>query len=98
MLVKQQVQVIAVSMDGVHFHALAKFKDSNVRPLVGRAKKHAYHTLRERGGPPSLWGTRHYVKPIEDRAHQVRTYKYILDHAQKGAWIWYYTQGVYWGS
>ena len=96
MLSMQDVQVLALSMDAVHLHVLAKFLDSNVRPIVGRAKKHAYHTLHGQGGPPSLWATRHYVKPIADREHQVRSYEYILDHAQEDAWVWYYTQGIYW--
>ena len=39
MLVHQKIEVIALSLDAVHFHLLARFRDKQVRPRVARAKK-----------------------------------------------------------
>jgi hypothetical protein len=96
MLRSLNIQPISFSVDSRHFHLLAKFPDTNVRGPLGRAKKHAYFRLREIGRPNKLWAKRARVLPVKDRQHQMNTYGYILDHAQKGAWTWTYRQGFYW--
>ncbi len=47
MILHQEVELLTLSLDDVHFHLLGRFRDRDVRPKVGRAKKHAYHKLRE---------------------------------------------------
>ena len=39
-------------------------------------------------GTGGLWAPRPRVKPIADRAHQLRVAKYVRDHALKGAAVW----------
>jgi hypothetical protein len=83
--------VIIVSMDSNHLHALARFDDHEARHWIGRCKKHVSHVLRQedlRRDEGGIWGKRSRAEPIRDRAHQVNTFKYILRHAVKGAAIW----------
>jgi hypothetical protein len=96
MLDMQGIQVIALSLDARHYHILAKFCDTNVRPIVGRAKKHAYHELRNRGHEGALWATRNRVLPVRNREHQVNVFRYIVDHGKRGAWVWTFREGIYW--
>lgn len=55
MLLDQQVELLALSMDAVHCHLLGRFRDGSVRPRVGRAKKHACFCLRDHGHKGRLW-------------------------------------------
>ncbi|MGB3086668.1 MAG: hypothetical protein WBC53_02880 [Phycisphaerae bacterium] len=96
MLTRQDVEVLAVCVDAVHFHILAKFPDSDVRPRVGRAKKHAYHVLRDHGRVRKLWGRGCRALPITDRKHQLNVFRYISRHRDKGAWVWTFGEGLYW--
>ena len=96
MLVSQQIEVLAVSLDSIHFHVLARFPDKQVRPPVGRAKKHAYHCLRDRGRTGKLWERKSHVTPITGRKHQVNVFRYITGHKQQGAWVWTFREGLYW--
>ena len=91
-----EIEVLAASVDAVHFHVLARFADGQVRPRVGRAKKHASHALTETGLPGRVWGKRSRALPIADRTHQVNVFRYIEDHAEKGAWTWTFREGLYW--
>ena len=89
-------EVLSLAIDGVHYHILTRLRDVPARQTVGRAKLHAYHEL-VRGGPArKIWAKRCRVRPIEGRAHQLRTYRYILDHSAAGAWTWSFKQGLYW--
>jgi hypothetical protein len=83
-------------MDAVHLHMLARFGDRNVRTEVGRIKKHAYHVVQGNEHTGSLWETRSQVVPVKDRRHQVNVYNYVLRHANKGAWVWKFKDGIYW--
>ena len=96
MLALQEIEVLAVSMDAIHFHLLARFRDGNVRPCVGRAKKHAYFRLRERRPVRKIWERLSHVTPVADREHQMTVFRYILNHRDKGAWTWTYREGLYW--
>jgi hypothetical protein len=90
----QDVEVLALSMGGEHYHILGRFRDGQVRPRVGRAKKGASHVLRAHGLPGTVWAKRCGVRPIQDRWHQINVFQYILDHAQEGAWTWHFRKPV----
>ena len=96
MLLHQGVELLAFSLDAIHYHLLARFGELRIRSTVGRAKKHSYHILRERGHEGRVWALRCRSLPIRDRQHQVNVYRYIRAHASKGAWVWTYKQGVCW--
>jgi len=96
MLMKQQIELLALSLDAIHFHLLGRFPNPKVRPVVGRAKKHAYFELRDHGFVGHLWGAGANVVPINDRKHQLNVFGYIGDHKLKGAWVWTFREGVYW--
>jgi REP element-mobilizing transposase RayT len=85
------IEVIVISVDAKHVHILARFRDHNVRHWVGRAKKHASHSVRQHGlrtEEGGLWAKRSHPTPIADRRHEVKVAGYIIDHAKKGARIW----------
>ena len=42
-------EIIAFSLDGIHFHLLGRFPDRQVRRPVGHAKVNAYYRLRDAG-------------------------------------------------
>jgi len=90
------VELLAFALDAVHFHALARFPNVPARELIGRAKKHAYHELTAVGHEGKLWAKRPRLLPVADRGHQVRVYRYVLDHGDVGAWAWSFKEGVYW--
>ena len=64
-----------------------------MRPIVGRAKKHAYFELRDGGFAGRLWGTGANVVPITERRHQLNVFSYIAGHKAKGAWVWTFREG-----
>jgi len=96
--VEHHVEILALSLDAIHYHLLARFRDRQVRPRVGRAKKHAYHELHDRGFPGKLWQHGCNVVPITDRQHQLNVFTYIRRHQQQGAWLWTFREGLYWLS
>ena len=96
MLLKQEIEVLVVSMDDIHFHLLARFRGCQVRPKVGRAKKHAYFELRNRGFHSRLWEDGSNVVPVTGRPHQLNVLAYIGRHTEQGAWVWTFREGLYW--
>ncbi|MFO0811398.1 MAG: hypothetical protein U0746_22440 [Gemmataceae bacterium] len=80
--------VLIVSMSGQHAHAVVKLPAKKARGWVGRAKKHVWFELRDHGRVGHVWGKRSKETPIEDRAHQVNAYHYVLRHRAEGAWVW----------
>ncbi|WP_428938584.1 transposase [Fontivita pretiosa] len=85
------IQALIVSVDATHVHVLARFPDHNPRHWIGRAKKHASHLVRQHGlriDAGGLWAKRCHCDPIADRQHQLNTFRYILDHARRGARVW----------
>jgi REP element-mobilizing transposase RayT len=85
------VQIIVAAVDSSHLHLLARFDDHRPKHWVGRAKKNASHVLRQqslRDEEGGLWAKHSYAAPIVDRRHQVKTFQYILAHAQRGAAVW----------
>ena len=92
----EEIEIIVLSLDAIHFHLLARFRDKQVRPLVARAKRHATYFLRARGHIGKLWSGKGKVTPVSDRKHQVNVFNYITRHADQGAWLWTFRQGIYW--
>ena len=97
-LVELRVEVLAFSLDGIHYHILARFSDAKVRPRVGIAKQNAYYRLRDRWNTKKIWERLSNVTPIADRSHQVKVFNYIADHGNKGAWTWNFREGLYWNE
>jgi hypothetical protein len=95
-LVAQGIELLAFSLDSIHFHLLGRFPTSRVRPVVGPAKKHAYFELRDQGFVRRLWGSGSNVVPIRDRQHQLNVFGYIGRHKDHDAWVWTFREGVYW--
>ena len=95
---QHDVEILALSLDAIHYHLRARFRDKQVRPRVGRAKKHAYHELRDRGLQGKLWQRGCNVVPITDRRHQLNLFAYISRHKEHGAWVWTFREGFYWFS
>jgi hypothetical protein len=95
-LLKDKIQVLIVSMDSKHLHVLARFPDHKPRFWIGWAKKYATQNLKAHGLAVGLylkvgegiWAKRCHPEPIEDREHEVRAFKYILDHTKRGARVW----------
>jgi len=88
------VEILAVSVDAVHYHVLGRFPGADVRSFIGRAKKNASHLLREHRLPGTVWAKRCRVLPISDRSHQVNVYRYIARHADRGACAWTFRDGL----
>ena len=91
-LLRREIEVISVSIDRIHFHALARFPDHRPRHWIGIAKKESSHYLKQEGLAPvgGLWATRFECVPVENRRHQLWTVPYILKHVKKGAAVWYF--------
>jgi len=87
-LLDLEVEMLALSLDRVHYHALARFPDSRVRHWMGLAKKHASFVLSAHGLKGRVWTRKCGVLPIRDRAHQVNVFHYVVDHGKKGAFVW----------
>lgn len=95
-LVELDIEIITVSVDAVHYHILARFRDDQVRRRVGRAKKNASHLLSDYGLRGTVWAKRCRPLPIRSREHQLNVFNYILDHGKTGAWTWSFREGLYW--
>jgi len=112
-LLADAVEVIELSVGGMHFHVLCRFpnwtnpdapipglhpgnalqdgRDPVPRHLLGRAKKHASHVLRQLKLKPSgrtLWAKRTKAIPIRNHSHQCSVAQYIRDHQHEGAVLW----------
>src|SRR5882724_4054772 len=85
------VFVIAIAASAQHVHLLLKARPKEVRNQVGAAKMHTWFELRKSGWKKKLWGKRGKFLRIRDRAHQLNVFRYILRHAEQGAWVWHYT-------
>ncbi|OHB70581.1 MAG: hypothetical protein A2V70_07725 [Planctomycetes bacterium RBG_13_63_9] len=95
-LAATEIEVLVLSLDAIHYHLLARFRDHQVRVSVGRAKKHAFHELHNRGFEGKLWQRRCNVVPINDRPHQLNVFHYIGRHRHHGAWVWTFREGFDW--
>ena len=93
MLLRQEVELLALSMDAIHFHLLARFGDHPARSIIGRAKKHATFILKKSGHEGRVWTKRARVLPVTDRTHQINVFNYIAGHGSKGGWVWQFRKG-----
>src|SRR5262249_58788438 len=80
--------IICLTVAGQHVHVLAKLPTGRAKELIGMAKRHAWFVLREYGWKEKLWGKRCKMVAVRDRGHQLTAYRYILPHAEQGAWVW----------
>jgi hypothetical protein len=89
-----KVDVVAISVDAVHYHVLARFRDRRPRKWMGIAKSRSARALSESGHceEGGVWAVRCRPFPIKDRAHQIATARYILRHASQGAATWRITK------
>lgn len=94
-LVSRLIVVLAVAVDSHHYHVLARFPDHRPRHWIGLAKKRSAAELSRRGlaAPGGVWSVRCKVSPIADRSHQINAFRYILDHASRGAATWTFRRG-----
>ena len=82
--------VIVGCFDDHHLHVLHRARDHNPRHLIGIAKKHTSHLLRQLGlrvAPGGIWAKRSKAIPIKNRAHPLNVSGYIFDHEERGAAI-----------
>ena len=94
MLVKDEIELLAVCVDAIHYHILGKFGDRR----VGRAKRHAYYLLRTRWQMKKVWQHLCHVSPIVDRTHQLRVFDYIRNHKNRDSWVWTFRNGLNWDN
>jgi hypothetical protein len=87
-LEKQGALVVCMSVSGQHVHILVKMLPGLERQWLGAAKRHAWFVLNDLGWTTKLWAKRGKALPIRDRQHQLNVYRYIMRHAQQGAWVW----------
>jgi len=93
-LSRDDCEPIAIAVDSHHFHALVRCTDQNPRKWVGLAKRRSATALSKGGfvEPGGAWATRSLCKPIRDRGHQVRVFRYIVAHGKRNASVWRYDQ------
>jgi len=84
-------RLLVISVSGLHVHMLAQLSTdpAEARATVGDWKREASCALRDEL-PGKLWATGCGLKPIKDRSHHRRTFKYICDHIDEGAVVWRY--------
>jgi REP element-mobilizing transposase RayT len=100
-LADKGVQLLAISVGGMHVHLLGQFPDRDfeaardsavgdpTRHFLGIAKRKASSALRRRElRAAPIWGKRCKVVPVSDREHQVKVFQYIMDHVDEGAMVW----------
>jgi len=85
-----RIDGVAIAVHAVHYHVLARFRDHNPRKWMGIAKSRSARALSESGhcAEGGVWAVRCRPWPINDRAHQAATARYILRHASQGAATW----------
>ncbi len=88
-LIEQRAFVLCLAVAAQHMHVLAKLRrGQRPRMAMGMAKKHATFEVKRLGWTGKLWACRGKEIPIGNRRHQLNAYRYILAHADQGAWIW----------
>jgi hypothetical protein len=72
-------------------NSLQDGRDPLPRHMLGLAKKHASHVLRQmnlRTDPGGIWAVRSKLEPVKDREHQLNVVSYIRRHESQGAVLW----------
>jgi hypothetical protein len=81
--------VLCLTVSAQHVHRLAKLpRGVKPRIMMGFARKHAKFEVNDRGWEGKLWALRGRELRVKDRHHQLQVYRYILAHANEGAWVW----------
>jgi hypothetical protein len=76
----------AIAVATQHAHLMAKMPSGRQRHWPGRAKRKVTLVLRQQGWQGKLWGVRSKAIPIRDVSHYENALRYILAHADQGAW------------
>jgi hypothetical protein len=98
------IESLAVAVGRAHLHVLGRFGPPDEassamadlpRHYLGIAKQWSAKALVKRNlaRPGGVWARRGKIKPIENRAHQVRVFDYILAHRKEGAAVWSFREG-----
>jgi len=89
-LKRHDIEVVAAAVTARHFHILARIPGRRARHFIGIAKKDAARKVSDLKvvQPGGLWAKRSKADPIRDRAHQINTVWYILDHVDERGAIW----------
>ncbi len=84
---KLEHRVLAVSVSGMHTHVLVELPDNvqAIRGVIGECKAKASHVIRA-VLPGRVWARDGDYEPLDNRAHQLNAYGYIL--RRDGAWVW----------
>ncbi len=85
-LARMDVRLAALAIDAVHLHVLMHTGNTDAVRLLGRAKQAASHALRAEI-PGRIWGRSSHVVRIRSQTHGKQVKRYILDHAEHGAWV-----------
>ncbi|REJ97547.1 MAG: hypothetical protein DWQ34_01810 [Planctomycetota bacterium] len=80
------VRCLAVSAQ--HAHVLTKLPPPETETYVGHAKRHAWYALRDASRSVKLWAKRARIDPVKNDAHLIAAHRYILRHADQGAYVW----------
>ena len=82
-------RVLVVAVGGMHVHLLVEWEDDEraAKALAGDLKQFASHVIRD-ALPGKVWAEGGEPIRIRDREHQLNAYRYILKHADEGAWTW----------
>jgi hypothetical protein len=90
-LIAKGCDVVIASLDAIHFHILARFRNGDPSHVLGIAKKESAYFAHEHGVMPAggVWAKRAQYRPIRNRAHQLATVRYILNHRHQNAAIWF---------
>jgi hypothetical protein len=80
--------VVVVAVVSQHAHLLAKMPFGCSREWIGLAKKHAWFKARDQGWTGKLWAKRDKLVVVRTRRQQLNVYRYIVRHADIGAWVW----------
>lgn len=94
---EQGFEVIIISVSGMHVHLIVKLFGGykQVRRTAGTWKQASSHKVRDRI-PGSIWGESGKPIRIANRGHQVEAFNYILEHAERGAWVWTFREPLPW--
>ena len=80
--------VACLAVGGRHVHVLARLPTGRAKEFRSAAKRHAWFMARDAGWKEKLWGKRGKIVPIKHRRHQLNVFRYIIEHAKQGAWVW----------
>ncbi len=84
----KNVFVMCLSIQGAHCHLLLKAYRFYLHKFTALAKRKAAVVCRKVSGKRRIWARKRSKKVIQDLPHMRRTYKYILRHAEQGAYTW----------